>query len=786
MKKILLIVFLIAFFPFAVNSAQTTLDEAVDPTLDGNAGNTTGEDLRLTLFGNDAAQNLMNTELYTATADTLAKLPCAEGQVPMIAGGNWGCATPNTDTDTNAGTECTGATVYMNGEGQCIDLSAVYLTSETDDQNAAEVSVADAGGLTTQTTVEGYLAENRTAINLNTAKTSFPGFDTLLADYGFTDNSTTWDTALQPGDTLDDDDVAFDDANSDWTATTFGAALEEMVASINGGTPNSATAKVHWSQLAGVPADFADGTDDTGAGGSDATAIHDNVAGEISLITEKASPVSADLIIIEDSADSNNKKRVQVGNLPGGGGSSDAADINIADAGGLITGTNVETALQENRTAINLNTAKESNSSDAVLLARANHTGTQPASTISDFDTEVSNNASVVANTAKAGVTVEEQNVNADWNSSSGDSQILNKPTIPTVDDTAYNATSWDANTDAPTKDAVRDKFESLPTITGSSWNPATNELTIDIENGDSQTITIDEFTSVVLRDIGLTLAVPSDITIKGAAITAGGFTTSQEYEILTVGTTDFTLIGASANTVGVTFTATGAGSGTGTAYPLKPLVSNTIAYGDPDDNLIAPSMEQVGEVLATKSDTTHDHSGTYVPIGSDDDVPESGDFGNAAGLDADGGVSNDAVDSAQIVDGAVDFVHLAADAKFQSLAVADLSDSTTPSVLTTAETTNKAISNYKSTGADHVFTMPAAHAAGNVIFPIGDEFQVDIEPASGTNFYLNGTAMANDEHIQNTADTLGQRIVGYCVNINGTLTWMFYSSDTDFVEETP
>ena len=37
----------------------------------------------------------------------------------------------------------------------------------------------------------------------------------------------------------------------------------------------------------------------------------------------------------------------------------------------------------------------------AFYLARANHTGTQTAATISDFDTEVSNNASVTANTAK-------------------------------------------------------------------------------------------------------------------------------------------------------------------------------------------------------------------------------------------------------------------------------------------------------------------------------------------------------------------------------------------------
>ena len=41
------------------------------------------------------------------------------------------------------------------------------------------------------------------------------------------------------------------------------------------------------------------------------------------------------------------------------------------------------------------------NSTDATLLNRTNHTGTQTASTISDFDTEVSNNSDVTANTAK-------------------------------------------------------------------------------------------------------------------------------------------------------------------------------------------------------------------------------------------------------------------------------------------------------------------------------------------------------------------------------------------------
>jgi hypothetical protein len=49
--------------------------------------------------------------------------------------------------------------------------------------------------------------------------------------------------------------------------------------------------------------------------------------------------------------------------------------------------------------------------------------------------------------------------------------------------------------------------------------------------------------------------------------VTSGSFVIGTTYTILTIGTTDFTLIGASANTVGVIFTATGVGLGTGTAF---------------------------------------------------------------------------------------------------------------------------------------------------------------------------------------------------------------------------
>jgi len=47
---------------------------------------------------------------------------------------------------------------------------------------------------------------------------------------------------------------------------------------------------------------------------------------------------------------------------------------------------------------------------------------------------------------------------------------------------------------------------------------------------------------------------------------TAGSFIVGTKYRIVSVGTTDFTLIGASANTIDIEFVATGVGSGTGTA----------------------------------------------------------------------------------------------------------------------------------------------------------------------------------------------------------------------------
>jgi hypothetical protein len=58
--------------------------------------------------------------------------------------------------------------------------------------------------------------------------------------------------------------------------------------------------------------------------------------------------------------------------------------------------------------------------------------------------------------------------------------------------------------------------------------------------------------------------------------ITAGNFVIGQTYTILFVGTTNFTVIGAPSNTVGVTFVASGAGTGSGIANTSKKYLFTT------------------------------------------------------------------------------------------------------------------------------------------------------------------------------------------------------------------
>jgi len=88
--------------------------------------------------------------------------------------------------------------------------------------------------------------------------------------------------------------------------------------------------------------------------------------------------------------------------------------------------------------------------------------------------------------------------------------------------------------------------------------------------------------------------------------VTAGSFAIGFKYTIVSVGTTNFTLIGASANTVGIVFTATGVGTGTGTA-------SKTFIAGDTggSTDAVVPYHNHAN----TLTDPSHSHSYT-TPLG--------------------------------------------------------------------------------------------------------------------------------------------------------------------------
>jgi len=96
--------------------------------------------------------------------------------------------------------------------------------------------------------------------------------------------------ATDPG--VSDDGIAGYSVGSHWINTATGSVF------ICTDATNGAAV---WSSTAGP--------------GSDTSAIHDDVAGEIDAVSAKATPVAGDKILIEDSADSNNKKKITAGSI---------------------------------------------------------------------------------------------------------------------------------------------------------------------------------------------------------------------------------------------------------------------------------------------------------------------------------------------------------------------------------------------------------------------------------------------------------------------------------------
>lgn len=133
----------------------------------------------------------------------------------------------------------------------------------------------------------------------------------------------------------------------------------------------------------------------------------------------------------------------------------------------------------------------------------------------------------------------------------------------------------------------------TFPSGVGGMWiisNGTTGNFTVTLTTGSGLTetapqgynlIVFSNGTDIYVADNGLVNKITSfvDLTISnlltaqqimtsgtGITVTAGSFIIGQTYTIAFIGSTDFTLIGAASNTVGLTFKATGVGTGTGTA----------------------------------------------------------------------------------------------------------------------------------------------------------------------------------------------------------------------------
>jgi len=121
------------------------------------------------------------------------------------------------------------------------------------------------------------------------------------------------------------------------------------------------------------------------------------------------------------------------------------------------------------------------------------------------------------------------------------------------------------------------------------------------------------------------TTGQPPEWVVAGGSmvsITAGSFVSGTEYTITTVGTTDFTLIGAASSTVGLRFTSTGVGTGTGTAVKAGAL---SIPVQGPD-GIVLDGTRSNAPVIGTMTGMRWSKTS---PVGTRYGVPKTYDFGD-------------------------------------------------------------------------------------------------------------------------------------------------------------
>jgi hypothetical protein len=255
----------------------------------------------------------------------------------------------------------TAAIVTLQGEQSTQDTAIALNTAKTGitagqaneiTANTAKVSydATEAAAATAAiTTLQGEQATQDSAIALNTAKTGITAGQA---------NEITANTAK----------ISYDDTEAAAATAAITTLQGEQATQDTAIALNTAKTGITSGQTSEITANTAKVTNATHTGdvtGSTALTLDSSAVTGQTLVTADA----LDHVLIADASDTGALKKALVSDF-GGAGAMSASTYDPQTIAG-----------------------------DA--FARANHTGTQAASSISDFDTEVSNNASVAANTAK-------------------------------------------------------------------------------------------------------------------------------------------------------------------------------------------------------------------------------------------------------------------------------------------------------------------------------------------------------------------------------------------------
>jgi hypothetical protein len=165
--------------------------------------------------------------------------------------------------------------------------------------------------------------------------------------------------------------------------------------------------------------------------------------------------------------------------------------------------------------------------------------------------------------------------------SGSTSSLTINSPIIfssPTIGGLVAGAIYYITSIIDSTNFTISTSVGGLPTVVTTDSGTMTgvvNGLTVanitNVNNTISTPLTVpvsgtQVSTNYIICGSTSSLVIGQNIIFKAPIFTAGTFVNTKVYQIVSIGTTDFTLIGAASNTVGLIFTATGVGSGTGTA----------------------------------------------------------------------------------------------------------------------------------------------------------------------------------------------------------------------------